>query len=99
VTPPKDPLTEVETSKKKKVSPQKPSVRKKTQANKPQSQNVLTMDDIQLIITVVEDASEDILQRYEVKKETLYDRIEKELKYIQQAIQSSCTVSTAPSST
>jgi hypothetical protein len=50
---------------------------KKSRANKPQSWNVLTMDDIQLIITVVEDASEDILQRHKAKKETLYDRIEK----------------------
>jgi hypothetical protein len=70
VTPPKDPLIEVETSKKRKVSLQKPSARKKTRANKPQSQNVLTVDDIQLIITAVEDASEDILQRHEAKQET-----------------------------
>jgi hypothetical protein len=35
VTPPKDPLTEAETSKKRKVSPQKPSARKKACANKP----------------------------------------------------------------
>jgi hypothetical protein len=68
---------------------------KKTRANKPQSQNVLTVDDIQLIITVVEDASEDILQRHEAKKETLYDKIKKELKDIQQDIQSSRAVSTA----
>jgi hypothetical protein len=67
-TPPKDPLTEAKTSKKRKVSPQKPSAQKKSRANKPQSQNVLTVDDIQLIITVVEDASEDILQRHEAKK-------------------------------
>jgi hypothetical protein len=99
VTPPKDPLTEAETSKKRKVSPQKPSAWKKTRANKPQSQNVLTVDDIELIITAVEDASEDILQRHEAKQETMYDRIEKELKDIQQAIQSSRAVSTAPSST
>jgi hypothetical protein len=98
VTPPKDPLTEAETSKKRKVSPQKPSARKKTRANKPQSQNVLTVDDIELIITTVEDASEDILQRHEAKQETLYDRIEKELKDIQQAIHSSRAVPTAPSS-
>jgi hypothetical protein len=37
VTLPKDPLTEVKTSKKRKVSLQKPSARKRTQANKPQS--------------------------------------------------------------
>jgi chromosome segregation ATPase len=36
-------------------------------ANKPQSQNVLTVDDVDLIIAVVEDASEDILQRHEAK--------------------------------
>jgi hypothetical protein len=59
---------------------------------------VLTVDDVDLIITVVEDASEDILQRHEVKQETLYERIEKELKDIQQAIYSSHAVPTVPSS-
>jgi hypothetical protein len=55
VTPPKDPLTEAETSKKRKVSPKKPSARKKSRANKPQLQTVLTVDDIDLIIAVVSD--------------------------------------------
>jgi hypothetical protein len=36
VTLPKDPPTEAETSKKRKVSPHKPLERKKTRANKPQ---------------------------------------------------------------
>jgi hypothetical protein len=98
VTPPKDPPTEAETSKKRKVSPQKPSARKKTRANKPQSKNVLTVDDVDLIIAAMEDASEDILQRHGAKQETLYERIEKELKDIQQAIHSSRAVPTAPSS-
>jgi hypothetical protein len=57
VTLPKDPLTEVDMPKKRKVSPQKPSTQKKSRANMPQSQNLLTMDNIDLIITVVEDAS------------------------------------------
>jgi hypothetical protein len=61
VTPSKDPPIEARTSKKRKVSPQKPLARKKTQANKPQSKNVLTVDDVDLIIAVVEDASDDIL--------------------------------------
>jgi hypothetical protein len=61
VTPPKDPLTEAKTSKKRKVSPKKPSARKKSRANKPQLQTVLTVDDIDLIITVVSDTLEDIL--------------------------------------
>jgi hypothetical protein len=54
-TPPKDPPTEVKTSKKRKVSLQKPSARKKTRTNKPQSNNVLTEDDVRLIIVVMED--------------------------------------------
>jgi hypothetical protein len=57
------------------------------------------VDDIQLIITTIEDALEDILHRYEGKKEKLYDIIEKEMKDIQQVIQSSHVVSTMPSST
>ena len=58
--PLKDPLIEAEMSKKRKVSLQKPSTRNKTRANKPQSKNVLIVDDVDLIIPVVEDASEDI---------------------------------------
>jgi hypothetical protein len=57
----KDPLTTIEASQKRKVSPEKPSARKKAHANKPQLKNVLTVDIIDLIITAVEDASEDIL--------------------------------------
>jgi hypothetical protein len=97
-TPPKDPLTTTEASQKRKVSLEKPSARKKARTNKPQSKNVLTVDDIDLIITVIEDASEDILQRQGAKQESMYDRIEKELKDIQQAIHSSRAVPTAPSS-
>ena len=57
------------------------------------------MDDVDLIIATMEDALEDILQRHEEKQETLYDRIEKELKDIHQAIHSSRAVPTASSST
>jgi hypothetical protein len=45
----------------------------------------------------MEDASKDILQRYGVKQEELYERVEKELKEIQQAIQLIHAVPTAPS--
>jgi hypothetical protein len=82
VTPPKDPLTEVETSNKIKVSPKKPSVRKKSRANKPHLQIVLMVDDIDLIIAVVSDTSEEILQKNEAKRETMYDRIEAKLKVV-----------------
>jgi hypothetical protein len=62
VKSPKDPLTEDETSKKRKVSPKKPPVWKKSRENKTQLHTVLTVDDIDLIIAVVSDTSEDIFQ-------------------------------------
>jgi hypothetical protein len=96
VTPPKDPPTEVETSKKRKVCSHKPSTRKKTCANKPQSKNVLRVDDVDLIIASVEDALEDILQIHGAKQEMLNERIEKELKEIQQSIHSSRVILTVP---
>jgi hypothetical protein len=98
VTPPRDPLDEVETSKKRKVSPTKPTSQKRSKASKPQMQNVLTMDDIDFIIVIVSDTSEDILQRNEAKQETMYERIEVELKGVQQALYSSRAVSTTPPS-
>jgi hypothetical protein len=58
----------------------------------------ITEEDIDLIIAFVEDDSEDILQRYGAKQEMLYERIEKELKEIQQAIHSIRVLPTAPSS-
>jgi hypothetical protein len=57
VTPTKYPLTETKTSNKIKVSLKKPSVRKKSQANKPKLQTALTIDDIGLIITTVSDTT------------------------------------------
>jgi hypothetical protein len=62
VTPPKDPLTEIKTSKKRNVSPNKPSSWKKSCANKPHLQTILTVDDIDLIITVLSNNCEEILQ-------------------------------------
>jgi hypothetical protein len=59
---------------------------------------MLTMDDIDLIIVVVADSSEDILQCNKENQETMHDRIETELKGVQQALYSSHAVSTAPSS-
>jgi hypothetical protein len=61
-------------------------------------QTVLTMNDIDLIIVVVSDTLKDILQRSRGKQETMFDRIEEELKGIQQALYSSHAMSTAPPS-
>jgi hypothetical protein len=57
---------------------------------------MLTIDDFDFIIPVVADASQDILQKHEAKQEEMYDRIEVQLKGVQQALQSNCAVSTAP---
>ena len=62
VTLPKDPLIETETSKKRKVSPKKPSMRKNSRTKNPHLHTVLTVDDIDLIIAVISDTFEDILQ-------------------------------------
>lgn len=59
---------------------------------------MLTKDDIGLVRGVMEDASEDLLQRYGAKKEELYLKVEKELKEIHRAIQFIHIVPIVPSS-
>jgi hypothetical protein len=54
------------------------------------------LDDFNFIIVTISDTSEDILQRNEAKKETMYEKIEAELGGVQQALHSSCTVSIMP---
>jgi hypothetical protein len=95
VTPPRNPLEEAETSNKRKVSPTKPTSRKKSKASKLKPQNVLTVDDFDFIIVAVSDASEDIFQRTEAKKVAMHDRIEAEVRGVKQALHSTHAVSTA----
>jgi hypothetical protein len=59
---------------------------------------MLMEDDISLVHGVMEDVSEDLLQRYGMNQEELYVRVEKELKEIQRVVQVSHEVPTAPSS-
>ena len=54
------------------------------------------VDDFNFIISVVGDASEEIFQRNEEKQESMYDRIEAELRGVQQALYLSCAVSSTP---
>jgi hypothetical protein len=55
------------------------------------------VDDFDFIIAAVSDASKDILQKTEAKQEAMYDRIETELRGVQQALHSSpCSVQCAP---
>jgi hypothetical protein len=57
----KEPPIGIDTLQKRKASPEKPLARKKTCANKPKMKATLIEDEIDLIITAVEDDSEDIL--------------------------------------
>jgi hypothetical protein len=56
------------------------------------------MDDIDFIIIAISDTSEDILQCNEAKQETMYERIEAELKGVQEALYSNRAVPTVPPS-
>ena len=76
VTPPKD---EVDPLKKRKVSPPKPSSWKKSKSTMTKMQTVLTSDDFDFIIVALNDASLEIAEKQETKKEEMYDRIEVKL--------------------
>jgi hypothetical protein len=73
VTPPRN---EVDPLKKRKVSPPKPSSRKKSKATMTNMKTVLTVDDFDFIITTLNDASMEIVEKQEAKQEEMYDRIE-----------------------
>jgi hypothetical protein len=57
---------------------------------------VLTINVFNFIIAVVSDASEDILQITKAKQETMYERIEAELRGVHKSLHSSHVVSTTP---
>jgi len=84
VTPPQNILDDTDPSKKRKVSPMKPSSWKKSKSNKPKMQNVLTVDDFEFIISAIGDASQEILQINEEKQEAMYDRVEFKLRGVNQ---------------
>jgi hypothetical protein len=73
----------------------KPSSWKKSKANKPPFHTMLMVDDIDIIIIIVSDTLEDILQQIQDKHETMFDRIEADLKGVKQALYSSHVVPTA----
>jgi hypothetical protein len=84
----------VDPLKKRKGSPLKPSSQKKSKASMTKMQTVLTSDDFDFLIAALQDASLEIAEKQEAKKEEMYDRIETELQGVQQALQSSHAVST-----
>jgi hypothetical protein len=87
---------EVDPLKKRKGLPPKPSSRKKSKASMTKMQTVLTFDDFDFLIAALNDASMEIAEKQEAKQEEMYDRIEIELRGVQQALQSSRAVSNAP---
>jgi hypothetical protein len=93
VTPPRD---EEDPSKKRKVSPLKPSSRKKSKATRTKFETTLTSDDFDFIVAALNDASLEIAEKQEAKQEEVFSRIKVELQEVQQALQSSRAVSTAP---
>jgi hypothetical protein len=93
VTPPRD---EEDPSKKRKVSPPKPSSRKKSKATRTKFETTLTSDDFDFIVATLNDASLEIAEKQEAKQEEVFNRIKVELQGMQQALQSSRIVPTAP---
>jgi hypothetical protein len=93
VTPPRD---EEDPSKKRKVSPLKPFSRKKSKATKTKFETTLTSYDFDFIVTTLNDASLEIDEKQEDKQEEVFNWIKVELQEVQQALQSSRIVSTAP---
>jgi hypothetical protein len=66
--------------KKRKVSSPKPSSQKKSKASMTNMQVFLTSDDFEFIIAALNNASLEITEKQEAKKEEMYDRIEVELR-------------------
>jgi hypothetical protein len=69
----------VDPLKKRKVSPLKPSSQKKSKATMTKMKTVLIANDFDFIIITLNDASLEIVEKKEAKKEEMYDRIEVEL--------------------
>jgi hypothetical protein len=56
----------------------------------------LTPDDFIFLIAAMNESIEEIIEKQEAKQETMYNKIEIELQGVQQALQSSHTVSSIP---
>jgi hypothetical protein len=83
------PRFEEDSSKKRKVSPLKSSSRKKPRTPVTNMRTDLTLDDFDFIVSVVNDASKEIIEKQEVKQEQMYSPIEITLQGVQKALQSS----------
>jgi hypothetical protein len=93
VTPPRN---EEDPSKKRKVSPLKPSSRKKMKATRTKFETTLTSYDFNFIFIALNDASLEIVEKQEAKREEVFIQIKDKLQGVQQEVHSSHAVSTAP---
>jgi hypothetical protein len=89
VTPPRD---EADPSKKRKTTPPRPSSRKKTKATQTTLKTTLTPDDFDFLIAAMNDVSLELVE----KQEELFCWITSEFREVQQTLQSSQAVPTAP---
>jgi hypothetical protein len=80
VTPPRD---KEDPSKKRKVSPLKPSSRKKMKATRTKFETTLTSDDFDFIVATLNDASLEIVEKQEAKQEEVFSQIKDELQGVQ----------------
>jgi NTP pyrophosphatase (non-canonical NTP hydrolase) len=94
VTLPRD---EENPTKKRKVTPPKPSFRKKARATRATFKTTLTSNDFDLLVIALNDASLEIAEKKEAKQEEVFSRIKGELQEVQRALQSNHVVSLAPS--
>jgi hypothetical protein len=79
-----------------KMTPPNPSSKKKIMATQTMFKTTLTPDDFDFLIAALNDASLEITEKQEVKKEEVFNQIKGELQEVQQTLQSSQVVSTAP---
>jgi hypothetical protein len=93
VTPPRD---EADPSKKRKITPPRPSSRNKTKAARTTLKTTLTSDDFEFLIATLNDVSLELAEKKEAKQEELFFHITGEFKEAQQALQSSQEVSMEP---
>jgi hypothetical protein len=76
VTPPKD---KEDPTKKRKVTPPKPSSQKKAKATRATFKTTLTSDDFKFLVAALNDASLEIAEKQEAKQEEVISRIKGEL--------------------
>jgi hypothetical protein len=74
----------------------KSSIKKKAKATVTKMKNMLNLDDFIFLLVTLNEAIEEIKEKKEAKKQTMYEKIEVELQGVQQALQSNRAVSTAP---